>query len=107
MKARGGVSRPYRKDNFVLVKKCIVAAAISIALNTLMYGSFHLYGHMVTVINPNIRSIEAVAVSADTLKDTTGNLWGYDGLTTGTTYTVTFNTCGTDDVTDDIIMEVR
>lgn len=55
----------------------------------------------------NTRSIEAVAVSADTLEDTTGNLWGYDGLTVGSTYTVTFDTCGTDDVTDDIIMEVK
>lgn len=84
-----------------LLKKCALACAICLVCYVFMWLGYHLAEQV-----DNTRYIQAVAVAPDTLEDTTGNLWGYDGLTVGTTYRVCFNTLGTDNITDDIIKEV-
>lgn len=83
------------------MKKCVLSAVICLVLCGFMWLGYFLAGQI-----DNTRYIEAVAVTSDTLEDTTGNLWGYDGLTVGTTYRIKFDTLGTDNITDDIIKEV-
>lgn len=47
-------------------------------------------------------------VSADTIEDETGNLWGYDTeLAEGTEIKITFDNAGTPDRKDDIILKIR
>lgn len=54
----------------------------------------------------NLRIAYGVA-SGDTIITEDGNVWEYDGSNMNGNVRVTFNTCGTENVTDDIIINVE
>lgn len=55
----------------------------------------------------NVRAIEAQAINIETMRDTTGSEWYNDGIATGETVLLIFDSQGTATMTDDIILEVR
>jgi hypothetical protein len=97
----------------------VIISTVDVAVHNLTDHEYHeynfytLYFHTIeniadseVVEDNNVRYITAEYYDENGVIDTTGNVWNIDGVDKGERVMLVFNTLGTEDVTDDVIIDV-